>query len=114
MARAAAEPRRRIPSVDVLLRSDPGRRASDTFGRAVVKQTLTRTLDEVRAAAQRGLDPPSDDVILARALALASSAWNGLTRVINATGVVLHTGLGRAPLPEAAAAAAASVAVGYS
>jgi L-seryl-tRNA(Ser) seleniumtransferase len=114
MARAAAEPRRRIPSVDVLLRSDPGRRASDTFGRAVVKQTLTRTLDEVRAAAERGIDPPSDDVILARALALASSAWNGLTRVINATGVVLHTGLGRAPLPEAAAAAAARVAVGYS
>jgi L-seryl-tRNA(Ser) seleniumtransferase len=109
-----AEPRRRIPSVDALLRSDPARRASELFGRSVVKRTLTRTLDDVRGAAERGLPVPSDDVILARAVGLASFAANGLSPVINATGVVLHTGLGRAPLPVAAARTAAKVAIRYS
>ncbi|MGH2636172.1 MAG: L-seryl-tRNA(Sec) selenium transferase [Actinomycetota bacterium] len=113
MARLAAEPRRRIPSVDALLRSGPGRRASATFGRALVKRTVARTLDDVRAAAARGVAPPEDDEILARAIAAAASAANGLTPVINATGVVLHTGLGRAPLPPAAAKAAARAAVAY-
>jgi L-seryl-tRNA(Ser) seleniumtransferase len=113
MARVA-EPRRRIPSVDALLRSDPGRRASATFGRALLKRTLTSTLAEVRTAAAKGAEPPTDDEILARAIGLAASASNGLTRVLNATGVVLHTGLGRAPLPSEAAEAAVRAAAGYS
>src|SRR5262245_16924326 len=109
----APEPRRRIPSVDALLRSDPGRRAADTFGRPLVKLALTVTLEQVRDAAERGTPPPDDDELTARALALASSTASGLVRVINATGVVLHTGLGRAPLPERAAVAAARAAQGY-
>ncbi|MGZ5353391.1 MAG: L-seryl-tRNA(Sec) selenium transferase [Actinomycetota bacterium] len=114
MARSAAEPRRRIPSVDALLRSGPGRRASATFGRALVKRTLGDTLEQIRAAAARGTEPPGDDEILARAIGAAATAANGLTSVINATGVVLHTGLGRAPLPRGAADAALRAAIGYS
>jgi L-seryl-tRNA(Ser) seleniumtransferase len=113
MARAAHEPRRRIPSVDALLRSEPGRRGAATFGRAVLKHTVTETLAEIRDAAARGTEPPSDDEILARALERSSRTVTGLARVINATGVVLHTGLGRAPLPEAAIKAAARAAAGY-
>jgi L-seryl-tRNA(Ser) seleniumtransferase len=113
MARTAAEPRRRIPSVDALLRADPGRRASATFGRGVVKRALAAALEEVRTAASRGTEPPTDDEILARAIGLAAAASNGLTRVINATGVVLHTGLGRAPLSPEAANAAARASTGY-
>jgi L-seryl-tRNA(Ser) seleniumtransferase len=114
MARPAAEPRRRIPSVDALLRSEPGRRAAATFGRALVKRTLIRTLDDVRAGAERGIDPPEDDVILARAIGTAAMAAIGLGPVVNGTGVVLHTGLGRAPLPTEAVQAAVRAATGYS
>ena len=110
---AGPEPRRRIPSVDALLRSEPGRRASGTFGRPLVKHALSVTLDQVRDAAERGSEPPGDDEILARALALASATAVGLVSVINATGVVLHTGLGRAPLPRRAADAAARAGQGY-
>ncbi|MGH2659398.1 MAG: L-seryl-tRNA(Sec) selenium transferase [Actinomycetota bacterium] len=106
--------RRKIPSVDALLRSDPGRRAAATFGRALVKRTLNLTLDAVRAEAEKGVEPPEEDAILARAVGVASFAATGLHPVINATGVVLHTGLGRAPLPERAAKAAFRAALTYS
>ncbi|MGQ0669827.1 MAG: L-seryl-tRNA(Sec) selenium transferase [Actinomycetota bacterium] len=104
---------RLIPSVDALLRSDPGRRATATFGRPLLKLTLNQTLEAVRAAAAAGAAPPGDDAILARAMTLASQAAAGLTPVINATGVVLHTGLGRAPISERAARAAARAARTY-
>jgi L-seryl-tRNA(Ser) seleniumtransferase len=50
---------------------------------------------------------------MARALGLAARTYYGLASVINATGVILHTGLGRAPLPDRAARAAAEAARGY-
>jgi L-seryl-tRNA(Ser) seleniumtransferase len=108
------EPRRKIPSVDSLLRSEPARRASATLGRALLKHTLNLVLDDIRAAAQKGTEPPEDGTILARGVALASRTASGLTPIINATGVLLHTGLGRAPLPERAAKAAARAARSYS
>jgi L-seryl-tRNA(Ser) seleniumtransferase len=112
-AEEGADTRRNVPSLDALLRSGPGRRASATFGRTLLKQTLAETLDEVRRGAGKGVEPPSSDEILARAVGRASTVAHGLTPVINATGVVLHTGLGRAPLPEAAARAAARAARHY-
>ena len=99
--------RRRIPSVDALLRSEPGRRAMLTFGRPLLKQVIVEALADVRAAAASGTDPPADDVILAQEMTSAAAAATGLGPVLNATGVVLHTGLGRAPLPEDAVRALA-------
>jgi L-seryl-tRNA(Ser) seleniumtransferase len=106
--------RRKVPSVDALLRSEPGRRAIANFGRPLVKRLVARTLDDARGAAARGIQPPSNDELLAHAIGLASKIATGLTPVINATGVVLHTNLGRAPLPEAAARAASRAASAYS
>jgi L-seryl-tRNA(Ser) seleniumtransferase len=82
-------------------------------GRPLLKRTLALTLDEVRAAAAAGVDPPTDDEILARAVGRAAKAAFGLTPVINATGVILHTNLGRAPLAVAALRAVTRTASGY-
>jgi L-seryl-tRNA(Ser) seleniumtransferase len=103
-----------VPSVDTLLRSDPGRRAALTVGRPVLKRTLTITLAEVRSAAADGIEPPTADEILARAIGRAAMTAFGLTSVINATGVILHTNLGRAPLATSAIAAVTRAATGYS
>jgi L-seryl-tRNA(Ser) seleniumtransferase len=110
----ATDVRRKVPSVDALLRSEPARRATVALGRSVLKRTLTTVLDEVREAAARGTAPPPDEALLVEALHRASRAIGGLTPVINATGVILHTNLGRAPLPRAAASAAARSAMAYS
>src|SRR6266511_2989274 len=117
MARAserAADPaRRRLPSVDSMLRSGPGRKASVEFGRAVVKRAVQDVLADARDGVARGREPEQPDLLMARAAQVAARVTFGLTPVINATGVILHTGLGRAPLPPDAARAAARAAVGY-
>ena len=105
--------RRKVPSVDALLRSDPARRAATSLGRPLLKRTLEEVLDEVRSAAAHGEGPPPDEILLAKALGRASLAAQGMVPVINATGVILHTNLGRAPLPERAARAAARAARNY-
>ena len=110
---AGSDVRRKVPSVDAILRSAPGQRASRTVGRAVLKRTLTRELDEVRAAAADGHEPPIADEILARAVGVAANATHGQEPVINATGVIIHTNLGRAPLAERAVKAIARAAAGY-
>jgi L-seryl-tRNA(Ser) seleniumtransferase len=108
----ATDARRRVPSLDTLLRSGPGQRASAVVGRAVLKRALVDVLADVRDDAASGVEPPIADEILARAVTRARVAAFGLTRVINATGVVLHTNLGRAPLADEAMRAV-SRAAGY-
>ncbi|MFN2589288.1 MAG: L-seryl-tRNA(Sec) selenium transferase [Actinomycetota bacterium] len=110
----AVDLRRSVPSVDALLRTAPARRAAAKFGRPLVKRALQQALDDVRADAARGRAIPPDPVILARAFGRAARASYGISEVVNATGVILHTGLGRAPLPPAAARAAARAAAAYS
>jgi L-seryl-tRNA(Ser) seleniumtransferase len=106
--------RRAVPSVDALLRSAPGRRAISKFGRPLVKQGLLSVLTDVRARLQSGQDVPDESVIMARAVGAVARDYYGLSEVINATGVILHTGLGRAPLPRQSAAAVAEAARGFS
>ena len=105
--------RRAVPSVDAILRSDAGRRASGTLGRSLLKLELASVLEEARADAAAGVAPAEPEDLLATAARRASRVVNGLSPVVNATGVVLHTNLGRAPMPEAAARAAARAARSY-
>jgi L-seryl-tRNA(Ser) seleniumtransferase len=111
---AERDPRRAVPSLDALLRSLPGRKAISKFGRSLVKAALSATLNEVRAEAARGHDVPPDSGILAETLQRVAREYYGISEVLNATGVVLHTGLGRAPLPASAVRAVTEAARGYS
>jgi L-seryl-tRNA(Ser) seleniumtransferase len=80
--------------------------------RWAVVEAARRSIDAARQAIRaggEGVVAPADVAELA-----ASLAQPHLRRVINATGVVLHTNLGRAPLAEPAAAAALEAARGYS
>jgi L-seryl-tRNA(Ser) seleniumtransferase len=79
----------------------------------MLKLAIRTVLDEARDNAKRDIPLPDDEVLLARAARFTALHWYGLSPVLNATGVILHTGLGRAPLPERAANAAAEAARNY-
>lgn len=106
-----SDPRRAIPGVDRLLERPWCRELTRSRGRAWVAARLRDLLEEVRAG---GLPVPDSDEGYAALLrsAVARAETRSLRRVINATGVVLHTNLGRAPLAEEARAAMAAAA-GY-
>jgi L-seryl-tRNA(Ser) seleniumtransferase len=102
---------RQLPSVDSLLQTAPLRAAVADFGRDEVKQHVRQVLADWRDALQKGdndaaLDLPKDkllDLLSQRVLhTLQLSAAPVLRPVINLTGTVLHTNLGRARLPDQA------------
>jgi L-seryl-tRNA(Ser) seleniumtransferase len=76
----------------------------------VVRRAAQQVLEELRSSIGRGGAVPDLEIVLAGTARLAARMTFGLSQVINATGVVLHTNLGRAPLPEEAARAAARAA----
>ncbi len=110
---ASAPDLSRLPQVDALLH-DPGLSDAITrFGRRPVTAALRATLEGCRRDALAGTPVPDQATILARTVeALSRNRERRLHRVVNATGVVLHTNLGRAPL-SAEARAAVMAACGY-
>ena len=99
---------RDLPSVDELLRDE--RLAGEPHDLAVeaARSALARAREEIAA----GNDPePLVDAVLEE---LGRARSPSLRRVLNATGVLVHTNLGRAPLAEAALARVAEVGGGYS
>ncbi len=103
----------RLPQVDALLRRSDAERAIDGHGRRAFTDALRAELDEARRLVRDGGAAPDDAGLVAGAVArLDRRRRERLTRVVNATGVVLHTNLGRAPLSADARAAVADAA-GY-
>ena len=86
---------RTLPSVDEVVSSFDGR-----YPRQLVVNEARRVLNEVRHAARSGATIDAGAVQTQVAAALERLSRPSLRRVINATGVVLHTNLGRAPLPS--------------
>lgn len=102
--------RRQLPSVDRLLREPRVETLLEKSSRSAVRSAVRASLE---AARTRRAGPPDDwaDDIAAR---LAVEERAGLRPVLNATGVVLHTNLGRAPLAAPAIDAIVAMAGGYS
>ena len=99
------DPRRRTPRTDTVLDAPDVRAACTRLGRARVKATVGEVLEACR---QGRVDP---DDVLPVVLASLPPAATSLRRVLNATGVVVHTNLGRAPL-SASAVEAVAIAAG--
>jgi L-seryl-tRNA(Ser) seleniumtransferase len=99
---------RDLPSVDELLRSERFAGVPHALAVAAARSTLARAREEIQAGVE-----PGD--LVERALAELDAAERPrLRRVLNATGVLLHTNLGRAPLAPAALERVDEVARGYS
>ncbi|HXG22989.1 MAG TPA: L-seryl-tRNA(Sec) selenium transferase [Chthonomonadales bacterium] len=104
-----------MPSVSRLLQQPAVIQALERIPRAVIVDSLRAEIAAAREQAGAGAPPPSDSVLVNRALQRAEEASKpSLRRAINATGVILHTGLGRAVLSQAACRAIQAVAAGHS
>jgi len=104
-------PLRDIPSVDRLLAAAAPRQWERVYARAFVVEQARAVLAEVRARVRDGDGvPPEDELLAAIEARLGAMAACAVRPVVNATGVVLHTNLGRAELAAAAIAAAAAAA----
>ncbi|WKZ39638.1 MAG: L-seryl-tRNA(Sec) selenium transferase [Anaerolineales bacterium] len=108
---------RNLPSVEQLLQTTTAAHLIARFGRPLTLDAIRFVLDDVRARFKSGeiTALPLADLILARAESTLA-AWTKptLVPVINASGVILHTNLGRAPLSDAAIRAMDIVSRGYS
>ena len=105
------DPRRQLPSVDSLLAGPGVASLLAAHPRALVVKAARAAVDEARV---NGGTAPAEGWDAAVRAAVVRLAVPSLAPVINATGVVLHTNLGRAPLAAAAIAAITRVAQGYS
>jgi len=107
-----SDARRALPSVGALLESAGVRALLQSAPRSLVVDAVRATVARARETAAI----PSDDAGWTAAVAaqLADVARPSLRRAVNATGIVLHTNLGRAPLADVALEAIAAIAGGYS
>ena len=103
---------RALPSVDRLLHDERVAALVREHPRHLVVEAVRASLDEARRRLRAGEQAPDLPDVIADRLVHADAST--LRRAINATGVVIHTNLGRAPLSDAALAAMREVGAGYS
>jgi L-seryl-tRNA(Ser) seleniumtransferase len=106
---------RQIPAVDQLIKTKPMTDCISEFGRPLTLQAIRTVLEEVRLRYSEGDSIPAEEDLLIGVIdKLASWTAPTLQPVINATGVILHTNLGRAPISGSALQAIQAAASGYS
>jgi L-seryl-tRNA(Ser) seleniumtransferase len=105
---------RLLPSVDELLHSASGQQLVQRYSRSMTLQAVRASISQARAQIRQGAPCPSSDEILTVAEhILDESQRPNLQPVINATGVIINTNLGRSPLSQEALQAVQRVAGGY-
>ncbi len=106
--------RRRLPPVDAILRESLLADALRVRGRLAVRSAVRTVVEDLRHALRDGEPAAVDSESVARrVIDILGRDRRSLRPVINATGVLLHTGLGRAPLAVEAIEAVVEVARGY-
>src|SRR5262245_22033136 len=114
---AMDNPLRRLPSVHELLQSPALQKLAELHGRELVADAVRVELAEMRHSSPASTNV--DGAVAAEAIAdlvtrrLEVDLQPRLRQVINATGIILHTNLGRAPVAMEAARAASEAAAGY-
>ncbi|BBB49005.1 L-seryl-tRNA(Sec) selenium transferase [Pelolinea submarina] len=106
-----------IPAVDSLLKTGTAQNLSALYGRELLLQALRGTLENLRAAVQSGKDisiPNTEKILADTERTLQHWLEPTLKPVINATGIILHTNLGRAPLSAETLQAMQAAAAAYS
>src|SRR5512132_2746881 len=104
---------RAIPSIEQLRQRRAILELEPRYGRGAIVEALRAEAAAMRAAAVQDTDDVADAIERAAIARLVSTTAPSLRHVINATGVIVHTNLGRAPLARAAAERAATLAAGY-
>lgn len=106
---------RKLPSVDRLLQEESVQTSSSVYGRETTVAVVRQSLEVARQSILNGNECPLVSQLVEKVAAcLAEVDHPSLLPVINATGVIVHTNLGRAPLSLAAQGAIEKVARGYS
>jgi L-seryl-tRNA(Ser) seleniumtransferase len=107
---------RAIPSIEQLRQREALQHLEDLYGRAAVIDALRAEADALRGRLRGGDGPADIPAALERGVRgrLLEASAPSLCPVINATGVIIHTNLGRAPLARAATERIAQVVSGYS
>jgi L-seryl-tRNA(Ser) seleniumtransferase len=106
---------RSLPSVDRVVADPRLRQFQGTFPRELIVQVVRQGLDRERTVIASGRPPGSHDSIVESCVSiLVSLETPGLRPLVNATGVILHTNLGRSPLSREATAAMDRISRGYS
>ncbi|MGW8142758.1 MAG: L-seryl-tRNA(Sec) selenium transferase [Anaerolineales bacterium] len=106
---------RQIPSVDHLINSESIADNISVYGRPLTLQAIRSVLADVRSNYSSGNPIPSENELITRVTEqLANWAAPTLLPVINCTGVILHTNLGRAPLSKSSMEAIQNTALNYS
>ncbi|MBW4437339.1 MAG: L-seryl-tRNA(Sec) selenium transferase [Pleurocapsa minor GSE-CHR-MK-17-07R] len=105
---------RALPSVDRLAGAEGASALVARYGRAAVVDAARDAIDAARESLKRGQPAPDADALLNQmAVRLHAQFAPTLRPVINATGVIIHTNLGRAPLSDEAARAVSDIASQY-
>jgi L-seryl-tRNA(Ser) seleniumtransferase len=106
---------RDLPSVDQLLQTSQSQEWIVSYGRPLTVEAIRSALNDARANYPQRGDLPEPEALL-QTIEQILQSWTAptLQSVINATGVILHTNLGRAPLSQASLQAINNISQGYS